>query len=232
MAVNSGSDMLRNAAKVIEDRHKTYGPPARNFQTIADLWNAYYPSPPGDEFTQGDVALMMALVKIARLAETPDHLDSWTDIAGYAACGVEVSCAESSATRAEHASLRPVATLVQEDEGRADDPAPDKFNPSMPLVSEDVIDAEGGGWVDVSSGDLLPNDLSIGDMIRLRSGARVRARRAPDEHLIVGVNQPSGEGARYIIAVGGVCSEWRESVTAYKRVASASKAVSEDDFNR
>ena len=97
--MGSGAEMLREAAKVIEDRHKTYGPPTKNFENIARLWNAFalgcanaknvdYVIP---EFSAADVAIMMALVKIARLAETPDHVDSWTDIAGYAACGREVA---------------------------------------------------------------------------------------------------------------------------------------------
>jgi hypothetical protein len=38
-----------------------------------------------------DVAQMMALMKIARLENDPSHLDSWTDLAGYAACGAEIS---------------------------------------------------------------------------------------------------------------------------------------------
>ncbi len=36
-------------------------------------------------------ALEMIAVKMARLIETPDHLDSWSDIAGYARCGVMVT---------------------------------------------------------------------------------------------------------------------------------------------
>jgi len=38
-----------------------------------------------------DVALMMALLKIARLKGNPIHGDSWVDLAGYAACGAESS---------------------------------------------------------------------------------------------------------------------------------------------
>jgi hypothetical protein len=41
-----------------------------------------------------DVAIFEIMVKVARLAETPDHFDSWTDIAGYAACGAR--CANAS----------------------------------------------------------------------------------------------------------------------------------------
>jgi hypothetical protein len=30
----------------------------------------------------------MVVTKVARLVQTPDHLDSWVDVAGYARCGV------------------------------------------------------------------------------------------------------------------------------------------------
>jgi hypothetical protein len=33
--------------------------------------------------------MMMAGVKLARLSATPDHQDSWVDLAGYAATGSE-----------------------------------------------------------------------------------------------------------------------------------------------
>ena len=35
--------------------------------------------------------MMMALMKIARLQNMPSHLDSWVDLAGYAACGGEAT---------------------------------------------------------------------------------------------------------------------------------------------
>jgi len=70
---------------VYGDRARDYGHPRDNFRRIAELWSAFlsgrgsgfYPSLTGEE-----TALMMALVKIARLQETPDHRDSWVDIAG------------------------------------------------------------------------------------------------------------------------------------------------------
>lgn len=30
--------------------------------------------------------LAMVVTKVARLVQTPDHLDSWVDVAGYARC--------------------------------------------------------------------------------------------------------------------------------------------------
>ena len=37
-----------------------------------------------------DVAVMMMLLKIARIGTGADKEDNWVDIAGYAACGGEV----------------------------------------------------------------------------------------------------------------------------------------------
>lgn len=132
--MTSGADMLRDAAKVVEDRHKTYGPPTRNFENIAQLWAAYIRARsrnmPLDtlDFTLADVAAMMALVKIARLAETPGHFDSWTDIAGYAACGVEVACREAEPMpNIDH------SPLPYWENGA-------KPNPSLPIASEDASD--------------------------------------------------------------------------------------------
>lgn len=66
-------------------RNKAYGSAEDNFQNIANLWNAYLKT----TLTTVDVANMMVLLKVARLKHSPDHRDSWVDIAGYAACGAE-----------------------------------------------------------------------------------------------------------------------------------------------
>ena len=46
-------------------------------------------------FSAYDVAVMMALLKIARISENPQHMDSWVDLAGYAACGGEIAWKEA-----------------------------------------------------------------------------------------------------------------------------------------
>ncbi len=68
-------------AVVYGPRAEAYGHPSKNFDRIARLWNAYT----GLDLSHDDVALMMVLVKVARLQETPRHRDSLVDIAGYAA---------------------------------------------------------------------------------------------------------------------------------------------------
>ena len=45
----------------------------------------------GVEFTANDVAMMMALLKIARIRTGTATDDSYVDLAGYAACGAEIN---------------------------------------------------------------------------------------------------------------------------------------------
>lgn len=82
------ADILRTAEKcVCGQREQDYGSPENNFQVIADLWNAYIPA----NFTATDVAMMMALLKIARIKSGTATEDSFVDLAGYAACGGEIA---------------------------------------------------------------------------------------------------------------------------------------------
>jgi len=86
---------LRKALDVVTGaRRKSYGTPEDNFQRIANLWNSHLSEKDGAPLTPTDVAVMMILMKCARLQETPNHADSWVDIAGYAACGVRTSGAQ------------------------------------------------------------------------------------------------------------------------------------------
>lgn len=68
------------------DRQKNYGSPYVNHKRIADLWSVYLEN----EITPSQVALCLCLVKIARLIETPDHEDSFVDLAAYAAIAGEI----------------------------------------------------------------------------------------------------------------------------------------------
>lgn len=68
------------------DRNKNYGTPLVNHQRIAKLWSVWL----GFEVTPAQVAMCLALVKVARLIETPDHEDSPIDLAAYAAIYGEI----------------------------------------------------------------------------------------------------------------------------------------------
>ena len=71
---------------VLGRREEDYGTPEDNFQVIADLWTAYK----GVSFSALEVAMMMSLLKIARIRTGTGTLDSFVDLAGYAACGGEI----------------------------------------------------------------------------------------------------------------------------------------------
>ena len=83
-------NILREAEDVIFQRQATYDAPEDNFRRIADFWNAYITNKPShDIITPADVAVMMMLMKIARLTFQYKH-DSIVDVAGYAQCLVNV----------------------------------------------------------------------------------------------------------------------------------------------
>lgn len=80
--------ILEEAKKcVCGQREQDYGKPEDSFRMIANLWTDYS----GVPFSASDVAVMMALLKIARLSFSRNHIDSWVDLAGYAACGGEIT---------------------------------------------------------------------------------------------------------------------------------------------
>jgi hypothetical protein len=82
------AEILATATEyVTRDRNAQYGEPEDLFAVIADLWSAYL----GKEIGATDVALMMALLKIARARANPGNVDNWIDLAGYAACGGEIA---------------------------------------------------------------------------------------------------------------------------------------------
>jgi hypothetical protein len=89
------ADILHAAEKcVCGQREQDYGTPEDNFETIAELWETYLRRACVDEaggvyIDANDVAMMMALLKIARIAAGGGKADSWIDLAGYAACGAE-----------------------------------------------------------------------------------------------------------------------------------------------
>lgn len=86
--------VLKEAEKcVCGQREQDYGTPDDSFQKIVALWTAYLSqkSIVDTVFSAYDVAVMMALLKIARISENPQHMDSWVDLAGYAACGGEIA---------------------------------------------------------------------------------------------------------------------------------------------
>lgn len=86
-------EKILDVAKMVVCGHREqdYGTPEDSFGMIAQLWSAYMKK----EVSASDVAVMMGLLKVARLASNPQHMDSWVDLAGYAACGGEINGKEA-----------------------------------------------------------------------------------------------------------------------------------------
>ena len=83
-----------NRAEILEaarvcvcgEREQEYGTPENNFALVGKLWEAYT----GQPFSAKDVAMMLALLKVARI-KTGIKADSFVDLAGYAACAGEIA---------------------------------------------------------------------------------------------------------------------------------------------
>lgn len=82
------SEILTAAEQAIGGHRSTdYGTPENNFSRIARLWTDYL----GHEITAVDVAMLMTLLKVARVRSNHGGIDSYVDIAGYAACAGEIA---------------------------------------------------------------------------------------------------------------------------------------------
>lgn len=72
---------------VTRDRAAEHGDAERNFETIAAYWSTHL----GVSVAAHDVAVMMTMLKLARIKSNPANEDNWTDGAGYLACGGEIA---------------------------------------------------------------------------------------------------------------------------------------------
>ena len=90
----SRQDVLTEAGDLIDgDRHKQYGEAKDNFALIARYWNGHLGLI--DFITVRDVAMMMALMKIARThGDGRKSRDTFVDICGYAALAGEINDGE------------------------------------------------------------------------------------------------------------------------------------------
>ena len=84
-------DILKKSDEIVNgNREQDYGSPENNFKTIAILWNGYIKAIKRDHLEPHDVAALLSLLKMARIASGHAKEDNWIDLAGYAACGGEL----------------------------------------------------------------------------------------------------------------------------------------------
>ena len=80
-------DLLTNAADTIAERSKTHGHYDLTMLRTSKLWSDYFER----EIEPMDVAICMALVKLARIMETKSNNDSWVDAVAYFAIAGELA---------------------------------------------------------------------------------------------------------------------------------------------
>ena len=86
-------ELLKAAIERVQAGNEEYGKVEDNFALIASLWSEYILGrqdyTKSDLLDATDVAAMMILFKVARSVTGKPKIDTWLDIAGYAACAVE-----------------------------------------------------------------------------------------------------------------------------------------------
>lgn len=86
-SIKKAEDFLRESMVCTEEsRHKTHGDKVTNHTNIAALWSWYLKK----EVTAYDVAMMMALLKIARTKSGSPNKDDLIDGAAYLAIAGEL----------------------------------------------------------------------------------------------------------------------------------------------
>ena len=83
-------DYLNEARATIQDRGTQYGHPSDTMQRTASLWSAYLEVP----VTDYQVAMCMALVKVARSMETA-KVDTYVDAVAYMAIAGQLHTEEN-----------------------------------------------------------------------------------------------------------------------------------------
>ena len=83
----TGETMLREAAKVVEQRRQAYGEAGLLMAVVGRRWSITL----GQPVTPAQVVLCLIDLKLARLGHDPAHADSILDVAGYAAVLQEIA---------------------------------------------------------------------------------------------------------------------------------------------
>lgn len=94
--------LLQEAESLINGQRKEdYGDAKACFKRIATFWSGYLSVRCDVEITPHDVAHMMVLFKMARLAQSPEHHDSILDGIGYLALTEHIDAPRASRLRSQ-----------------------------------------------------------------------------------------------------------------------------------
>ena len=116
------AEICAHAATLVNGhRNATHGPRERNMANIAVLWNGYLSirKEPAAPLTSTDVALMMALMKVARTQLGDHNADDLLDGVGYLAIAGEISMESHRPDQTDRSPSagRPLAPVVFKQRG-------------------------------------------------------------------------------------------------------------------
>ena len=92
-------EILQKTAETVAERGACYGESDESLAEIAEYWDLYLSwrgFKAHGSVTPHDVALMMALLKMARVRSSPGHKDNYIDMAGYAALAGNLANAQNT----------------------------------------------------------------------------------------------------------------------------------------
>jgi hypothetical protein len=142
--------LLQEAEKIVSvERNKSYGEPDEDFKRIASIASAmgFCIDAGGDmlrPLRSDDVAKFMIALKLSRLMWSPDHKDSWLDIAGYAACGYETATLRTELAATTMAEIK--ARTDERPSGAEWAITPDILEAGRKAAGGDPTDLEGLGY--------------------------------------------------------------------------------------
>lgn len=89
------SAVARQVSELVSgERERTHGDKVENHQNIADLWNAFLGKRLLKPLSPREVALLMALLKVARTKSGAYNPDDYVDLTGYGAVAAEIASLE------------------------------------------------------------------------------------------------------------------------------------------
>ena len=102
--MDRGTILSTAAEYVTKDRDAQYGSAENNFALIGRFWTEYLCArckPNVSLIDAEDVAIMMSLLKTARIATGQPKADNYIDLCGYIACAGEIACKEEGTQKIE-----------------------------------------------------------------------------------------------------------------------------------
>lgn len=97
---NAGEDICDEAKRITtHERQDEYGEPTGDFRRTVGMLNSLFADKLREDFLPHEISMIMACLKLSRMAWSPEKRDHYVDLAGYSRCGW--LCVEDEIERGE-----------------------------------------------------------------------------------------------------------------------------------